>query len=159
VIAVRPARAEDAELLLDWANEPLTRAMSFYPEPIDRATHEAWLAERLADPATRLLIGLEGQVPVGQVRLTRDPDGTVEVGIGVAADVRGRGVGRELLDAALDAGRRDTSLAARRFVARIRPDNTASIALFTGAGFRPAGDDLCNGVPCLWFELQVDPPG
>ncbi len=145
----------DADLLLAWANDPATRAQSFQPDRIEAATHALWLAERLDSPASRLLIGLEGPTPIGQVRFDRNPDGTVEVGISVAADARNRGLGRSLLAAGLAAARRDGSLGVRTFVARIRIDNDVSAALFRGAGFRLVEESVCNAIPCLVFDLPV----
>jgi RimJ/RimL family protein N-acetyltransferase len=143
----------DADLLLAWANDPTTRAQSFQPERINAATHERWLDERLSSSSSRLLIGLEGAVPIGQVRFDRGFDGAVDVGISVAAQARGRGLGRTLLAAGLAATRLDASLGVRTFVARIRLDNDASAALFRGAGFRLVEQSICNGIPCLVFEL------
>ena len=145
----------DADLLLTWANDPATRAQSFQPDRIEAATHERWLAERLASPSSRLLIGLEGPTPIGQVRFDRNPDGMVEVGISVAADARNRGLGGSLLAAGLAAARRDGSLGVRTFVARIRLDNDVSAALFRGAGFRLVEESTCNAIPCLVFEFAA----
>jgi len=152
VITVRRATEEDAERLLAWANDPVTRAAGFQPSPIDQRTHGLWLEERLASPTTRLFVGLDGDEPVGQVRLAADPDGRVEVGISVAPEARGRGIGRSLLDAGLAAGLADPDLHIEDFVARIRPDNAASLALFVGAGFRLAGTDEVGGFACLVYE-------
>jgi len=152
VITIRRVGPRDEELLLAWANDPVTRAASFHPDPIDAATHAAWLRGRLASPTTRLFIGLDGDVPVGHVRLEGQPNGRVEVAISVAAGARGRGIGQTLLAAGLDAGRADQDLAARAFIARIRPDNRASVALFSGAGFGRVAESVCNGVPCLVYE-------
>jgi RimJ/RimL family protein N-acetyltransferase len=154
-VTVRPATTRDADLLLDWANDPATRAQSFRPDRIEAATHERWLAERLVSPSSRLLIGSEGSTPIGQVRFDRNPDGAVEVGISVAAGARNRGLGRALLDAGLAAVRLDDSFWVRVFVARVRRDNDASAALFRGAGFRFVEESACNGIPCLVFELAA----
>ena len=154
-VTVRPVTGLDAGLLLTWANDPAARAQSFRPDRIEAGTHERWLAERLASPSSRLLIGLEGGEPIGQVRFDRNPDGAAEVGISVAAGARNRGLGRALLDAGLAAARLDESLGVRVFVARIRLDNEASAALFRGAGFRFVEQSVCNGVPCLVFELAA----
>ena len=145
----------DADLLLAWANDPATRAQSFQPDRIEAATHELWLAERLASPSSRLFLGLEGPTPIGQVRFDRNPDGTVEVGISVAPGARNRGLGRSLLEAGLGAARRDGSLGVRTFVARIRLDNDVSAALFRTAGFRLVEESVCNAIPCLVFELPA----
>jgi RimJ/RimL family protein N-acetyltransferase len=154
-ITVRRATTQDADLLLGWANDPATRAQSFQPDRIEVATHEAWLAERLASPSSRLLIGIEGSTPIGQVRFDRDPDGAAEVGISVADHARNRGLGRALLAAGLAAARVDGSFGVRTFVARIRLDNTVSAALFRGAGFSLVEESVCNGSPCLVFELPA----
>jgi RimJ/RimL family protein N-acetyltransferase len=145
----------DADLLLAWANDPATRAQSFQPDRIEATTHERWLAERLASPSSRLFIGLEGLTPIGQVRFDRNSDGTVEVGISVAADARNRGLGRSLLEAGLAAARRDGSLEIRTFVARIRLDNDVSAALFRSAGFGLVEESVCDAIPCLVFELPA----
>jgi RimJ/RimL family protein N-acetyltransferase len=154
-VTVRAATMRDSDLLLAWANDPATRAQSFQPDRIEAATHELWLANRLVSPSSRLLIGLEGPTPIGQVRFDRDPDGTVEVGISVAADARNRGLGGSLLTAGLAAVRRDRSLGVRTFVARIRLDNDVSAALFRGAGFHLVEESVCNAIPCLVFELPA----
>ena len=149
---VRPATAADADLLLAWANDPTTRAAGFHPDPISLATHRRWLARWLAAPRRRLLIGVDEGEPIGLVRLDRDEEGRVETGISVARDARGRGLGRMLLAAALEAARADPALGARSFVARIRLDNPASIALFTGAGFHLTARTERGGVPFLVYE-------
>jgi RimJ/RimL family protein N-acetyltransferase len=145
----------DADLLLVWANDPMTRKAGFHPEPIAAETHEQWLASRVRSGSDRLYIGLEGTVPVGQVRLDASPEGHVEIGISVAPGARGRGIGQRLLSAALDAGREDPRLHVERYVARIRPENAASIALFTGLGFRPAGTTTISGQDVLIYELPL----
>ncbi len=152
MISVRPATAGDVDRLLDWANDPVTRAAGFRPAPIDAATHARWLDDRLSSPSSRLYIGLEDGRPVGMVRLEAETEGRVEVGISVAPEARGRGVGRALLEAGLSAGLADPDLDAAVLVARIRPENAASVALFGGAGFEPAGTGVVAGVPCLVYE-------
>jgi RimJ/RimL family protein N-acetyltransferase len=154
-ITLRPASVMDEPLLLTWANDPATRAAGFAPDPIAPDAHRAWLAARLRSATTRLLVGMMGDTPIGQVRLDPWPGGRVEVGISVAPEARGQGFGRRLLRAAMDAARGDTSLGATGFTARIRPENTASIALFAGAGFRPTGELEMNGLRCLLYEADI----
>lgn len=165
MIAIRPATTDDTDLLLDWANEPSTRAAGYHPDPIDPATHRRWLADRLGAPGRRLYIGLDDGVPVGPVRIDIDEDGRAEVGISVAEAARGRGAGRELLQAGLTAALADEAASAddggppiRTFVARIRPDNAASLALFAGAGFHDAGTGTVHGEPCRVLERPVPRP-
>lgn len=154
-ITLRPVTEHDEALLLAWANDPVTRAAGFRPAPISPSDHHRWLSSRLSSASGRSFIGMSGTTPIGQVRLDRDPDGLVEIGISVAPEARGRGIGRSLLEGALDAARHDTELAPTAFVARIRPDNAASIALFSGAGFRPDATIEIAGLACLVFRAEV----
>lgn len=152
-VAVRPATIEDAALLLTWANDSDTRAASFQSGRIAPDEHEAWLTRSLTLPTRRLLIGMLGDAPIGQVRLDATADGQAEVGISIAPDRRGQGLGTGLLAAAVEAGRRDPDLAVERFVARVRIGNEASIRLFEGAGFVLRATDTCDGAPCHIYEL------
>lgn len=150
---VRPARAEDADLLLAWANDPVTRAASFHSGQIERATHLDWLARVLASPRIRLLIGEEDGVPVGQVRFELSDDGTASGGISVAPDRRGQGLGRALLEAGVAAVRSDPAFASAPLVARVRVNNERSLRLFASVGFQRRTTTTCDGQPCVILEL------
>lgn len=154
-VSLRLATADDEALLLAWANDPATRAAGFRPEPISRDDHHRWLAERLRTMSGRLLVGMVGDLPAGQIRLDRSADGRVEIGIAVAPEARGQGVGHELLRLAIDEARREVGLRPSGFLARIRPDNAASIALFTGAGFTQTGEMTIGGRRCLLYEADA----
>jgi len=132
-VRVRAAAPSDARLLWTWANDPATRANSLHPAPIPWAVHEAWIARRLADPRTVLLIGENAAGPVGQVRF--EPGETVEVSIAVAPDRRGELLGELLLAASLDELRRRGERGAIH--ARVKSENEASRRLFETFGFQP----------------------
>jgi RimJ/RimL family protein N-acetyltransferase len=134
-VSVRPATLDDSGRLLDWANDPVTRAASFRPDRIEPAAHERWLADRLASPTCRLMIGSEGSTRVGQIRFEMGLDGSAEIGISLAPTARGRGIGAALLAAGLTAVRGDRtfrrhSLRASEWTTRprsrssSRPDST-----------------------------------
>lgn len=143
-LTVRPAGPRDEALLLDWSNDPVTRASGFHPDPIPPDEHRRWLARRLADERGGLWIGEVDGVPVGTVRVDLDADGSAEVGISVAPALRGRGLARPLLVAGLAAARERSDVA--RFVAVVRPANAASLGLFRGAGFADAGGGERGGM-------------
>ncbi|MDB5888528.1 MAG: GCN5-like N-acetyltransferase, partial [Rhodocyclales bacterium] len=55
-IVLRPATLQDAALLLDWRNDPLTRLSSHSADEIPLDEHLAWLNRILGDPLRQLLI-------------------------------------------------------------------------------------------------------
>ncbi|MGD8718512.1 MAG: GNAT family N-acetyltransferase [Candidatus Zixiibacteriota bacterium] len=136
-ITLRPVRDDghDVRLLLEWRNDPATRAASFSPEEISEEEHAAWFRDSLGRQGRHILLGYEGDRPVGVVRFDELTPGEAEVHIIVAPEGRGRGVGRRLLATACDYASRE--LGFRRIVARIREDNQASRAVFARNGFGP----------------------
>ncbi len=142
-LVARPATAEDAGDLFEWANDQMTRAMSFDQRPVEWETHGQWLAGVLASHDRRLFVvewrEAGTNTAFGQVRL--DADGTVSFGLAPAW--RGRG----LAAAALRKALAHPAALARggRFVARIKPDNEASRRAFRQAGFALAGTTQTNG--------------
>src|SRR6266542_4642209 len=132
VVTLRPAELSDGARLLEWRNEPTTRAVSLTPEQVSAEDHRAWLASKLADSRCALFIILADE-PIGQVRLDRLDGELAEVSIGLAPEARGRGVGREALRlAAAEAGDR---LGVKVLTARIRVENEPSLRSFAAAGF------------------------
>ena len=141
MIDLRPADDDDREHLWQWRNDPLTRAMSLREDEVDWADHCAWFARLCHDPDRHLLIGEQGGVSVGTVRLDR-AGSSAEIHITVAPEARRRGVGLALLRAAT-AFAADLGLAA--LTAVIRPDNPASQVIFRRAGYRHQHDDDAVG--------------
>lgn len=138
MVTVRPAGEQDSLDLLAWRNDPVTRAASIDSHPVSRAAHEAWFARVLADPHRVLYIGDDSGTSIGMVRFDAAEDGRgAEISINVAPAARGRGLGHELLLAAISRYRE--AVAPRMLRARIRPGNAASLRLFRGAGFSTLG--------------------
>ena len=153
-IVLRPVRLADSDLVLAWANDPLTRAAGFHPQPIDPEAHAGWYAARLANPDSRTWIGEAGGIPVGQVRADRERDGRVEMGISVAPEARGKGLSKPLLTAGMAAAVED--LGAATLVALVRPENQISLRLFRDVGFVDDGSDERAGIRCLRLIRDVD---
>ena len=80
----------DAERLLAWRNDPLTRANSRCGEIVARSNHFAWLARTLRASDRRLLIIEKGRVPIASVRF--DYGREVEFNITIAPEWRCRGL-------------------------------------------------------------------
>ncbi|MCS6797814.1 MAG: GNAT family N-acetyltransferase [Myxococcota bacterium] len=153
-IALRPAREEDRERVFRWANDPVSRAASFTPEPIAWETHVAWYARALEGRARRLFVVEHEGEPVGVVRfeLSDETSAEAEIGINLAPEARGRGIGTAALREAVRIAR---GLGLQRLVACIRPDNTASLKLFARAGYVSAPDRVVRGVLARVCVLDV----
>lgn len=146
---VRPATVDDAQLLLDWRNDPEARSRSRSSDVIDLEDHLAWLRATLASPDRHLLVveTAEG-TPVATTRYDRlapagdgdDPGDRWEVSISVAPGMRGRGLGGATLRDS-DEWLRGAEPAAGAVVAHVRPDNTSSRRLFVRSGYSPAPSD------------------
>ena len=123
----RLAGMRDARFLFELRNDPLTREMSVNRAPVPWQEHVDWLTALLADPARDIFIAIENRRRVGHVR--RETDGArAELSWVVAPHARGGGVGKRML-------RLFVTLYPDQYVARIRSENSASVAICLAAGF------------------------
>jgi RimJ/RimL family protein N-acetyltransferase len=140
-LALRTATADDVDLYYRWAVDPDVRRQSFSSGDIPYDDHVAWFRRRLADPDSVLFVLVEGDTPVGQIRFTINRDRDAEIGYSVAREARGRGLARVLVEmgVAAMAGR-----GIKTIVARVKPENLASVAVFRRCGFEEdaSGDPL-----------------
>lgn len=128
MITLRPAEIEDAELLLSWRNDPETCAYSHNSNRVEMASHVAWLADTLDNPARQLFIAEKDGVPVGTSRA--DFDGEVfELSWTVAPGCRCGGIGKAMV-ALL------TERVPGPVRAEIKTGNTASVKIAESAGLR-----------------------
>lgn len=152
-LRLRPATADDSELLLAWRNDPVTRASAFSSAPISAEEHADWLARKLSDPRSLILIAELGGRPVGQVRLDAVSDEVAEMDVGVAPDDRGRGIGGAALVAA--AREAPARLGVRRLRALVKLENEASLRAFRAAGFEPTSPAIGGEAIELVLELPA----
>jgi ribosomal protein S18 acetylase RimI-like enzyme len=110
-------------------------------EPSD-ASIEASVHRLLDDPQTEYLLG--GEPPAGLLQLrfrhavwTGADDAHLE-DLFVSADARGSGVGRELVEAALERARRR---GAARILLDTNESNEAALRLYSSVGFRSGSDE------------------
>lgn len=147
-LRLRRACAADARLLWEWVNDPDVRAASFSSSPISWETHSAWFAEKLSRNTTVIWIAENEQAtPCGQIRFDVRPDGEWNVGVSLAAAMRGRRLAGGLIrlgTRTLFQERGDS-----RVHAFIKPANQSSIKAFEGAGYTRAGSEQVRGVAAL----------
>jgi RimJ/RimL family protein N-acetyltransferase len=151
MLSLRRARPDDEARVLRWRNEESAREASFRVVPISPDEHHAWFTRKLGDEDCVLLIVEEDGRPVGQVRLDRLDHDLAEISIGLAPEARGRGLGREALRRSVLEASRLLGVSGVR--ARVKPENAASLAAFTAAGFRVTAESE-NAVELL---RELDP--
>ncbi len=133
VLRLRPATAEDSNLLLAWRNDPETRRQSKTSDVITLAEHEAWLGRVLGSEGTRLRIAVSEAAPVGTVRA--DNKGAYWVlSWAVAPSARGRNVGFRMV--ALMIRELDSPVRAE-----IKPGNAASLRMAERLGMSRLADE------------------
>jgi RimJ/RimL family protein N-acetyltransferase len=155
-VEIRPARAEDCDLVWHWANDPETRAASYNSQPIPWETHRAWFATKSEAVDCLLLVAhQERGDPVGQVRFDRRGAAAV-TSISVAREFRGQGYGRRLIRTATWAAfRRWPGLTCLE--AEVKAANVASQRAFQRAGFYPHAIVNRSGVESVVFRFEREP--
>jgi L-amino acid N-acyltransferase len=137
---VRPARFEDLMRILEIYNrEVLVSTATYDTEPRTVEEQEEWFRHH-GPPHPVLAAEVDARVQ-GWASLSpwsdrAAYDRSVETSVYVAEEHRGRGMGKSLLEALIDAGRR---LGHHALLARISADNLASIRLHERSGFVEVG--------------------
>ena len=136
-VSLRPGRESDSGLLLKWTNKLRACGLALSGSgPLEHHEHETWFAARLEDPDSWIWIVEYAATPVGVVRLEREA-GTVADTVGVSVFVVRESRGRGLASTAIACALHDVALehGISHAIARVRPENTASLRLFEGLGF------------------------
>ena len=137
----RPATVSDSSTLLEWRNDPETRANSIQQGFIDPDTHRRWLNGVLTSNDNLLLMAeVEGRL-VGSLRLDKlDNEWEGHAGPGrlisyvVAPEMRKRGYGRAIIQEAITSYGQSYGL-----LAVAKTCNSASHKIMEDCGFRIIG--------------------
>ena len=143
-IGIREATIKDAKILFDWANDTETRQNSFNSVIIDWNNHIKWFKNKLNDPACKIYILYSNEKPVGVVRF--EVNETTIVGVTVAPNYRGMGLGSEILKIARNTFWKNNT---DSILAYIKKGNIASQRIFEKAGFSFLREDEVNNIKCL----------
>ncbi len=147
-LQLRAVRQSDALTLLEWANDPATRRNSLNSGTIELAAHLEWLAQKLADPECAMYILTDGENDLGVGRADLCGERAL-LSYTVAPRFRGRGYGNELIR--LLGGNAAAALPrAKKLVAKVRADNTASARIFEKNGYALTADG-----EVLRFEKEI----
>lgn len=154
--AIRLASLSDAPAIAAIYNQGIAgRGATFETTPRSTADIEAWLQS--ADRYPTLVLEASGAV-VGWANLSAYRPracyaGIAEFSIYVDPQTQGRGLGRGLLEALVDAARERGYW---KLVSRIFPFNTASLALCRRCGFREVGVYEKHGrLDGQWLDVVI----
>lgn len=136
-VVLRPLELGDVEAVRAFADALPSHDLLFLARDLQHPkVMGAWI-EAISDGEIVSLVALEGDKVVGTTAIVRDRLGwsphVAELRILIAEDMRGKGLGRTLLQHcfadAVDGG-------AEKLIARMTPDQRGAIALFEEMGFR-----------------------
>jgi RimJ/RimL family protein N-acetyltransferase len=149
------ATHDDCDDVFRWANDPITRSASFSSDPIVYEDHCSWYKVSLRKDTRRLFIAVRENTKVGLIRFDAFDEGweVAEIGINVAPEARGVGLGKTMLRAAADAA---AQLGVRTIVAYVRPENEASRRAFLAVGYTHLRDDWSHTALASRFELKLE---
>lgn len=144
-VRLRCAEMADAALMYAWQSHPTTRIHARNKGMPSYEDHVAWLERKLTDARSAkgclFYIAEDDGEPVGLVRFDAR-GGEWETSIVIAPELRGRGLGKATLRAAIAAVPTNATA-----TAYIMPENTASLRLFRSLGFRQSLDGLWRFPP------------
>jgi len=136
----RHVTVEDAELLLDWHNDPVTRAFSTTQEKTTLQEHTVWLNH--AVNLKHFYIAQVNRKDIGVIRATPGKTNEYTLSWTIAPEERGKGYGREMLPQMTNT-LPDQAL----LIAYIMHTNIASIKIAKSTGFKLvesfSGEHLC----------------
>jgi UDP-2,4-diacetamido-2,4,6-trideoxy-beta-L-altropyranose hydrolase len=151
-LRLRRVQEKDCRQLWQWANDPEVRPVSFATEPISWEWHLEWFNSKLCDPNAVLYLAVDsGDIAAGQVRFQID-NTRAAVSISMAPQFRCKGYGRVVLEMATENLFRTTGV--RQIDAYVKPNNTASLRLFTRAGYAWEAIEIIGGHQAIHFVLE-----
>ncbi|MDE6312071.1 MAG: GNAT family N-acetyltransferase [Lachnospiraceae bacterium] len=148
MLKLRKACEQDCDLFFQWANDKECRKNSFSTEPIAYESHCQWFQKKLQSKTSELFL-LEEEKPVGMLRLDYE-DQQVKISYSIAAEQRGRGYGKKLLELAetfVKENRQETYL-----VAEVKKENMVSRHLFLLMGYVEVEQDKC-----MEYKKKISP--
>lgn len=129
---IEDACAQDVESIYELSNDPIVRENSFNKEQIEYQTHVQWFNNKLKDKRNAFFVlRREDGVFAGQARFDED-DNCLTISVSLAADFRGRGLGKRLIKAASDKAQ---MVFAKPIKAYIKKSNDSSLVGFKQAGY------------------------
>lgn len=133
---VRPAAAADVAAAVELWGHVAAEGRWIGREVVDREERHAELMGALGREGDGVFVADAAGRVVGQLGIALRPYGVAELGMHVASEWRGRGVGRALLGAGVEWAR---EAGAHKVALQVWPHNEAALRLYRGFGFAEEG--------------------
>ncbi len=97
---------DNAKILFDWANDPVTRSNSFHSEPIRWEEHISWLKGKLSDENCFFYLMYHDEGACGTIRIDcKEADENIQepygvISFSIAPQYRGKGLGHKIISLA-----------------------------------------------------------
>jgi len=140
-VMLRPARRDDLDILLRWANDAETTRWLLIDPPMTRAAESVWLEYILTSATDRLfVIYTAGGTPIGTITLGQISSKHRKARVGIAIfekASRNRGYGTEAMELVLDYS--FNTLGLHRVELDVFEDNASAIRSYKKCGFVSEG--------------------
>ena len=133
-IDIRAADRSDCKDVYAWRFDIVSRTMSFNSNIPSYEEHFQWFNSSLNNTDRKMYIGEIASTKIGVCRFDHDSKSeVVEVSININPKCRGRGYGKRLLTSSIRAFQ---EVYKGEFLAKIKPENLASLKIFKSVGFQ-----------------------
>lgn len=130
---LREAEYSDMDLLYKWANDPTVRHNSISSGIIPYDVHRNWFSRMMDDASIIQLIFMDGNDPVGQIRLNIARN-EAELGYSIAPEFRGKGYGHLMLRLIEETVKHEYP-DITKLIAKVKPNNKASKRILELEGY------------------------
>jgi RimJ/RimL family protein N-acetyltransferase len=138
-IKIRQANLNDCKSLFDWRSDELSRTMSFNGSSSSIEEHEVWFKNSLCNVDRALYIGELGDKKLGVCRFDfLESEQLAEVSINMNPSMRGCGLGKKFLFESIEFYLEKNGY---NLLAKVKPNNLASLNIFESAGFESFASD------------------
>jgi RimJ/RimL family protein N-acetyltransferase len=155
---------EDALTIMNWRNNPETLSMSFHSSPKKMpAFYDEFLETYFLETKCPPLFAIHNNQRIAFLKFSRydyslnKSNYFVDIGINLNPDFRRQGLGSMILTSALKYLK---NVGVDGIIAEIKPENTASLKIFSKAGFTNLGlsnkyiSDLNKTFPIIIMEYK-----
>jgi [ribosomal protein S18]-alanine N-acetyltransferase len=155
-LTIRRLRAADIDQLLELYDAVAAERLYIGPEPgYDRERRRTRFEEVLDDDARPAFVTIDGDRVVGELDVFQHAEFGQTIGMLVAATHRRRGIGRGLMECAIDWAR---ERGLKELSLLVFPHNRAAIALYDSLGFKEVARferDVTRATGEVWDSILM----